>query len=68
MPRRSRKTIVGKREDHERHEREAELQGLAAELHQAHVVATAWRTLKCGRRRSTGREHRPEFDHNEDTR
>jgi hypothetical protein len=52
VPRRTRKQIVGKREDHERSEREAQTRELEADLHRDHELNEAWGGLK-QRRRAT---------------
>ncbi|WP_199040069.1 hypothetical protein [Glycomyces salinus] len=46
MPRRTRKQIVGKREDHEQLEREAQLSDLEVELHRDQELNAAWDGLK----------------------
>lgn len=52
MPRRTRKQIVGKREDHERSEREAQMRELGDELHHDQELNEAWGGLKRRRRAS----------------
>ncbi|SDE27542.1 hypothetical protein [Glycomyces harbinensis] len=50
MPRRTRKQIVGKREDHERSEREAQMRELGDELGREHELNDAFSGLKQRRR------------------
>ncbi|MDN3240893.1 hypothetical protein [Glycomyces tritici] len=56
MPRRTRKQIVGKREDHERSEREAQMQELGSELHRDHELNEAFSGPKRRRRASAAEE------------
>ena len=56
MPRCTRKQIVGKREDHERSEREAQMRELGDELHRDQELNAAWGGLKRRRRTSDSEE------------
>jgi hypothetical protein len=57
VPRRTRKQIVGKREDHERSEREAQTRELKAELHRDQELNEAWGGLKQRRRASDAEDN-----------